>query len=96
MSVLNKIKNVIETVEDFPKDKVLITLTDNTRADIENYNTLKIFEKDRAFIIFDTFEVYIYGDNLEVDFFSPSRLVICGTIKSVVYMYDDLSDKEAL
>ena len=96
MSVLNKFKNIIEAVEEFPKEKSQIILTENHHADIENYRLLKLFERDRAIVTFDSFELCITGENLTVEYFSPSRLAICGNIKSVSYMWDFMQSGDEL
>jgi sporulation protein YqfC len=88
MSVFNKIKELTEDIENLGKDKAVVTITSDRAMLIENYNSIKLFTEDKLLLDFDGFDIYVCGEKLVIEFFSPSRIVVTGIIGSVTYMQD--------
>ncbi len=96
MSVLQKIKDITENVEKLAKESPVVTITGDCHMLIENYNSLKLFSDDKLLIELSCFDLYIAGTGLAIDFFSPSRIMVCGKIKNISYLSDDASETEEL
>ena len=52
--------------------------------------------KMRSATYFEDFDLYILGENLVIDFFSPSRLILSGKIKTISYLSDSKMLSEEL
>jgi len=96
MSVLNKIKEITENAENLAKEKPVVTITSDSYMQLENYNSLKLFNDDKVLIKMEDFDLYILGENLVIDFFSPSRLILSGKIKTISYLSDSKMLSEEL
>ncbi len=96
MSVLQKIKDITENVEKLAKENPVVTITADCHMLIENYSSLKLFSNDKMLIELSQFDLYISGSELAIDFFSPSRIMICGKIKNISYLSDSSTETEEL
>ena len=96
MSVFNKIKELTEDIENLGKDKPVVTITDDCALLVENYRSIKLFTGDKLLLDVERFDIYVCGEELIMEFFSPSRLIVRGLIKSLTYMQDSVGISEEL
>ncbi len=96
MSVLKKIKEITEDMEALAKEKSVVTIISNSRMLVENYKSIKLFCDDKLVLDLDGTGILISGAGLVIDFFSPSRIIVCGTIKNISYMPDSVVETEEL
>lgn len=96
MSVLNKIKEITENAENLAKEKSVVTITSDSHMLIENYISLKLFTDDKLLVEMDDFDLYVSGAGLVIDFFSPSRLMLRGEIRSIAYLSESVTLTEEL
>lgn len=96
MSVLNKIKEITENAENLAKEKPVVTITSDSHMLIENYISLKLFTDDKLLVEMDDFDLYVCGARLVIDFFSPSRLMLRGEIRSMTYLSESMTLTEEL
>lgn len=85
MSVLNKIKTISENAEKLAKEKPVVKITADCCMMIENYNYLRLFGKERIIVELDGMELDISGEDLAIDFFSSSRIMLGGKIRTISY-----------
>ena len=86
MSVLNKIKAISENAEKLAKEKPVVKITADCCMLIENYQYLRLYGKERIIIELDGFELDILGTELSIDFFSSSRIMLSGKIRTISYV----------
>lgn len=96
MSVLKKIKEVTEDMERLAKEKPQVTITSDSVMLVENYKSIKMFTEDKLLLDLEDFYMYVCGSKLVIKFFSPSRLIVCGAIRSISYVEDSMSISEEL
>ncbi|MBO5008712.1 MAG: YabP/YqfC family sporulation protein [Clostridia bacterium] len=96
MSVLDKIKDITDTVEALTKENTVVTITGDVHMIIENYISIKLFSEDKLLVELDGFDLLVSGKGLVIEFFSPSRLVLTGTIKNISYLSDGSEPWEEL
>lgn len=89
MSVIEKIKNVVETMEDCISEKPIITLTSYTKLVVENYKFIKLFCDNRLYIIMEDFGLCVEGDSLIIESFSPIKITVEGRIFCVKYIFSE-------
>ncbi len=96
MSVLNKIREVTEDIERLSREKLTITVTSDCAMIVENYKSVKFFTDEKLLLEAKDLYIYICGSKLEMKFFSSSRIVVTGNIKSISYLEDGMSISEEL
>lgn len=96
MSVLNKIKEITEDMQRLGKEDVFVTIASDSVMVVENYKTIKLFTDEKLLLETKDFFVFICGASLVVKFFSPSRIIVEGRIKSISYLEDGMSISEEL
>ncbi len=96
MSVLKKIKELTEDMEALAREKSVVTVISNSRMLVENYKSIKLFCDDKLILDLSGPGIVISGSGLVIDFFSPSRIIVCGNIKNISYMPDSVVETEEL
>ncbi len=96
MSVLNKIKEVTQDIERLAKEKSKVTLIENSVMLVENYSQVKLFTENKLLLELDYNYLLVCGSSLVIEFFSPSRIVMEGEIKSISYLEDCMGISEEL
>lgn len=85
MSMINKIKEITNNMESLAKEKPTVHIVSNTKILIENYRSIKIFDINSLILETDEIYICIKGQNLTVEYFSPSRIIACGKIDEIAY-----------
>ena len=96
MSVLNKIKELTEDIRRLSAEELQVTIVSNSVVVVENYKSVKFFTEEKLLLETKNFFIYICGSILSVKYFSPSRIIVEGTIKSISYLEDSMSMPEVL
>ena len=96
MSVLDKIKNAADRVNELAKEDARVTIEDDSKILVENYKSLKLFLDNEMLVELQKFDILLAGEKLVIEFFSPSRLIVSGKIKNITYMSFSEGVKEDL
>ena len=96
MSVLNKIKELTEDIRKMSQEELQLTVVSDTVAIVENYKSVKFLTDEKLLLETKDFFIYICGLELTVKYFSPSRIIVEGRIKSVSYLEDSMNVAEEL
>ncbi len=93
MSMINKIKEITNNIESLAKEKPTVHIISNTKILIENYRSIKIFDINSLVLEADEIYICIKGENIEVEYFSPSRIIAGGNIREVAYKSSLISEE---
>jgi len=85
MSVFEKITDIHSAVENFIKEKPIVAIESNVSVVVENYLTIRYFCCESIIIVFDNFELSIFGNELSIEYFSPMKILIKGTVLKLEY-----------
>ena len=96
MSVLNKIKEITEDIRNLGTEELQVTIVSDSVVIVENYKSIKFFTDEKLLLETKDFFIYICGVTLAVKFFSPSRIILEGNIKSISYLEDSMCISEEL
>ena len=96
MSVLNKIKEITDDIQKLAKENPKVTVTSDSAVVVENHKSVKLLTDEALLIETNEFFIYICGTDIVVRFFSPSRLVVEGKIKTISYLKDGIGISEDL
>lgn len=96
MSVLVKIRELTKAIEKMGKEKPKVTIISDAVLVVEVYKAIKHFSEDRLLLELGDMLLLVLGESLVIDFFSPARIIISGTIKSVSYPDNAIDISEGL
>ena len=96
MSVLNKIKELTDDIRKLATEELQVTIVSDSVAIVENYKSVKLFTDEKLLLETKNFFIYVCGTALTAKYFSPSRIIVEGSIKSVSYLEDSIGISEEL
>ena len=94
MSLLENIKKGSITTEELFTDQPKIVIVSDNFLTAENYTCIKLFGENAMILAFEDFDLYIEGKNLFIESFSPARIALWGSIKSLSYASKKISVEE--
>lgn len=93
MSMINKIKEITNDIENLSREKTVVKIVSDCDVVIENYNSIKVFDYENLILQAEDFFICIKGQDIVVEYFSPSRIIARGKILEISYR-DSLISEE--